>query len=227
MPRAHRNEASGLRASRRNGRRSPLCDSGKRKQPVRKLRPFKAAAAKNGAWGEIAHQPTEHRSRDHPEPETGAHEAEVPRALIAISDIGNISAGYRPSRPGDAGHDPPDIENPKERRRRHDGVVDSSAGQRDEQDRPPPETIRQRAQHRCAGKLHQRIQRQQNAIVGGDVVRVNQIAQEARQHRHNQADADSVERDSAQNYDQGSVGFHVWPPDQPPLVRLNARILYH
>ncbi|MFU7885879.1 hypothetical protein ACNAP1_26675, partial [Escherichia coli] len=37
------------------------------------------------------------------------------RALIAISDIGNISAGYRPSRPGDAGHDPPDIENPKER----------------------------------------------------------------------------------------------------------------
>jgi hypothetical protein len=56
---------------------------------------------------------------------------------------------------------------------------------------------------------------------------VNQIAQEARQHRHNQADADSVERDSAQNYDQGSVGFHVWPPDQPPLVRLNARILYH
>lgn len=102
-----------------------------------------------------------------------------------------------------------------------------SAGQRDEQDRPPPETIRQRAQHRCAGKLHQRIQRQQNAIVGGDVVRVNQIAQEARQHRHNQADADSVERDSAQNYDQGSVGFHVWPPDQPPLVRLNARILYH
>ena len=52
-------------------------------------------------------------------------------------------------------------------------------------------------------------------------------AQEARQHRHNQADADSVERDSAQNYDQGSVGFHVWPPDQPPLVRLNARILYH
>ncbi|HHV9739793.1 TPA: hypothetical protein ACUSTQ_005417 [Escherichia coli] len=75
--------------------------------------------------------------------------------------------------------------------------------------------------------MHQRIQRQQNAIVGGDVVRVNQIAQEARQHRHNQADADSVERDSAQNYDQGSVGFHVWPPDQPPLVRLNARILYH
>ncbi|GHL23160.1 hypothetical protein ECZU24_60010 [Escherichia coli] len=58
--------------------------------------------------------------------------------------------------------------------------------------------------------------------MGGDVVRVNQIAQEARQHRHNQADADSVERDSAQNYDQGSVGFHVWPPDQPPLVRLNA-----
>ena len=55
----------------------------------------------------------------------------------------------------------------------------------------------------------------------------DQIAQEARQHRHNQADADSVERDSAQNYDQGSVGFHVWPPDQPPLVRLNARILYH
>ncbi|BEG55991.1 hypothetical protein VEV11M_43840 (plasmid) [Escherichia coli] len=56
-----------------------------------------------------------------------------------------------------------------------------SAGQRDEQDRPPPETIRQRAQHRCAGKLHQRIQRQQNAtvLVGGDVVRVNQIAQEA------------------------------------------------
>ncbi len=52
--------------------------------------------------GETAHQPTEHRSRDHPEPETGAHEAEVPRALIAISDIGNISAGYRPSRPGDA-----------------------------------------------------------------------------------------------------------------------------
>ena len=102
-PGAHRNEASGLRASRRNGRRSPLCDSGKRKQPVRKLRPFKAAAAKNGAWGETAHQPTEHRSRDHPEPETGAHEAEVPRALIAISDIGNISAGYRPSRPGDAG----------------------------------------------------------------------------------------------------------------------------
>lgn len=114
MPRAHRNEASGLRASRRNGRRSPLCDSGKRKQPVRKLRPFKAAAAKRQAWGETAHQPTEHRSRDHPEPETGAHEAEVPRALIAISDIGNISAGYRPSRPGDAGHDPPDIENPKE-----------------------------------------------------------------------------------------------------------------
>ncbi|MBJ4272237.1 hypothetical protein JGD84_25445, partial [Salmonella enterica subsp. enterica serovar London] len=37
------------------------------------------------------------------------HEAEVPRALIAISDIGNISAGYRPSRPGDAGHDPPDM----------------------------------------------------------------------------------------------------------------------
>ena len=29
------------------------------------------------------------------------------------------------------------------------------------------------------------------------------------------------------DYDQGSVGFHVWPPDQPPLVRLNARILYH
>nr|QWP89223.1 Nucleoid occlusion factor SlmA [Escherichia coli] len=54
---------------------------------------------------------------------------------------------------------------------------------------------------------------------------MNQIAQEARQHRHNQADADSVERDSAQNYDQGSVGFHVWP-DQPPLVRLNV-ILYH
>ena len=157
----------------------------------------------------------------------GGETAHQPTALIAISDIGNISAGYRPSRPGDAGHDPPDIENPKERRRRHDGVVDSSAGQRDEQDRPPPETIRQRAQHRCAGKLHQRIQRQQNAIVGGDVVRVNQIAQEARQHRHNQADADSVERDSAQNYDQGSVGFHVWPPDQPPLVRLNARILYH
>nr|API82389.1 Hypothetical protein [Leclercia adecarboxylata] len=92
--------------------------------------------------GETAHQPTEHRSRDHPEPETGAHEAEVPRALIPICDIGNIGAGYRTSRPGDAGHDAPDIENPKERRRRHDGVVDSGAGQRDEQDRPPAETIR-------------------------------------------------------------------------------------
>ncbi|GHM21277.1 hypothetical protein ECZU43_53350 [Escherichia coli] len=29
----HRNEASGLRASRRNGRRSPLCDSGKGNSP--------------------------------------------------------------------------------------------------------------------------------------------------------------------------------------------------
>ncbi|TRT17113.1 hypothetical protein DNP08_23835, partial [Salmonella enterica subsp. enterica serovar Panama] len=62
---------------------------------------------------------------------------------------------------------------------------------------------------------------------GGGAVGGNRSGQGAGRHRHNQADADSVERDSAQNYDQGSVGFHVWPPDQPPLVRLNARILYH
>jgi hypothetical protein len=92
---------------------------------------------------------------------------------------------------------------------------------------PASETSKIGRRPKRSDSAHQRIQRQQNAIVGGDVVRVNQIAQEARQHRHNQADADSVERDSAQNYDQGSVGFHVWPPDQPPLVRLNARILYH
>ncbi|WP_420537423.1 diguanylate cyclase domain-containing protein, partial [Escherichia fergusonii] len=42
----------------------------------------------------------------------------MPRALIAISDIGNISAGYRPSRPGDAGHDPPDISSLEQRLQR-------------------------------------------------------------------------------------------------------------
>ncbi len=58
---------------------------------------------------------------------------EVPRALIAISDIVNIAPATA-NRPGivDAGHDPARSE--AKGRRRHDGVVDSSAtGQRDEQ----------------------------------------------------------------------------------------------
>ena len=73
---AHRN-GDGLRASRQ--RPGVLCDSAKGNSPS-EIETVQAAAAKNGAWGETAHQPTEHRSRDHPEPETGAHEAEVPRA---------------------------------------------------------------------------------------------------------------------------------------------------
>ncbi|MBS2141010.1 hypothetical protein KCA24_34550, partial [Escherichia coli] len=62
---------------------------------------------------------------------------------------------------------------------------------------------------------------------GGGRLFGNPMTPGARQARQKLADAESVERDSSQNYGQGSFGFHVWPPDQPPLVRLNARILYH
>ncbi|TRT31722.1 hypothetical protein DNP04_23465 [Salmonella enterica subsp. enterica serovar Panama] len=64
-------------------------------------------------------------------------------------------------------------------------------------------------------------------MVWGECWGGNEGGEEAEEHGIKQGEGDGVGGESVRNYEQGSVGFHVWPPDQPPLVRLNARILYH
>ena len=97
----------------------------------------------------LAEQPAERRSGDEAETEGDADQAEVRRALLGRTDVGDVGAGRREGRAKHAGDDAAQHEPPDRRRQAEQDVVEAQPGQRQQNHRPPSEAVRQRAQDRA------------------------------------------------------------------------------
>ena len=155
-----------------------------------------------------AEQPADQRAGDEADAHHRAELAEAPCAVGLGRHVGHVRGRDRDVRAGNPRDQPADVK-PRERRpERHQQIVERGAGQRREQHRAAAETVAQRAEQRRAQELRERVQREQDAVVGVGAARGGERAQQPGQDRHHDPDADRVEQDRGQDGNQGRVQEH-------------------
>ena len=147
------------------------------------------------ARAELAEHAADQRAGDETDAEGGADQPEIRRPLLRRRDVGDIGGGGRHRRAHDAADDARQRDDPQIGRHRQQDVVDAEAGERDQHDRPAAEAVRQRAEGGAEEELHQRVERQQQAVEGSrlaDRVAAELLHQE-RDDRQHDADAEDVD----------------------------------
>lgn len=152
-----------------------------------------------------AEQPADQRARYEADAHHRAELAEAPCAVGFGRDVGHVRGRDRDVRTGDAGDQPPDVKPDQRRRERHQQVVERGARKRREQHGPPAEAVAQRAEQRRAQELGERVQREQDPVVGVGTAGAGERAQQAGQDRHHDPDADRVEQYRGEDGNQGRI----------------------
>jgi hypothetical protein len=171
---------------------------------------------------DIAEEAAQARSHDEAQPERPAQHAVGGRALLARRDVGDVGVGGGEARRGHAEQGAADEQQPQRRRQRQHHEIDRQAQVRDQDHRPPAETVRQRALHRREGELHDREHggehahppcRSRDAAAG-------QLLDQVRQHRDDDAERQDVQEHGDENERHRRAAARV---TQGGVVRIHGR----
>ena len=167
----------------------------------------------------LAEQAADHRPGDEAGAEGGADQPVGAGASFRRGDVGHVGEHRGERRRGDAGDDAAERQPPEIRRHRHQHVVAGQPECRQQDDRPTPETVGQRADHRRRDELHARPQRHEQAVDPAGVgVRAGELLDQRRQHGDDDAHRHDVERGGDQDEGQGraeaafGAGVHAAGP---------------
>ena len=155
--------------------------------------------------GEIRNQPAQHRA-EHEACAPGSTQqaiglgAVIGRCHIGDIGIGGGEGGRRNARHRSADEQPPDVG-----RKRHDEIIEPQHREAGDQDRAPAEAVRQIAEDGGKEEVHQRIDEDQRAAPQGAVrqAQLRHLGDQARQHGHDDAQADGVDQDGDEEEGQG------------------------
>ena len=148
-----------------------------------------------GPGAELGGEPADQRPGDEADSEAGPDETEVLRPPFRRTDVGHEGVGGGVGRAGDAGERAAGEQQPQRGREAHDQVVHRQGEQRDQQHRAPAVAIRQAAEGRSDGELHQRIDEAQVAAPerGGPERQIGQLADQIGHDRDDDPDAHGVD----------------------------------
>ena len=135
-----------------------------------------------------------------------AQHAKAGGALFRRGYVGDISAGGRKTGRGDTGNQPPDKQEPKVRRQRHQDIVQPQPKIGQDDHRPAAEPVGQRAQHRLEDELHEGPEETEIAddMRGADGIAVEERLDQLRQHRNDDTERHHIEQDG--NEDESERG---------------------
>ncbi len=168
----------------------------------------------------------EQAADDRPEREAGAEgdadQAEIARTIAVIADIGDEGGAGGEAGAADAGKDAADEQDRVAAGQRADQVVDGKGQHRGEQDRPSPEAVGKIADQRREQELHAGIGQQQPAAVdgGGADVFAGHLFHESRHDRHDDGDADHIQKQDDEDKKQAASRQHWIDHDCSPCRRL-------
>ena len=187
------------RCVQRNGARlSGASDSGRIEQPIERIGKAQGRRGpERQARIDIAEQAAQRRAQHEAGAEGRADLAEHRGAPLRRRDVGDIGKGGRDAGRGDAGDHAADEQPDQRRRQRHQHIVGREPEIRQQHHRPPPEAIRQRAEHRREHELHQRPGGAEQAEDARRVRRVvvDEALDQLWQDRHDHAEREHVEQD--------------------------------
>ena len=157
------------------------------------------------ARAEVAEQAADGGADDEAEPEGRAHHAEDLGAVLRLGDVGEEGIGGGVGRTADAGEDAADEEPDHVGREARQQIVDREAEDREQQHRAAAHGVRQVADGGAEQELHAAIGEEQPAAPdrGAGEVGPAHLLDEARQHRHDQAEAHHVEEHGDEDEDDG------------------------
>ena len=148
---------------------------------------------------------THRRPESEAQAEHRAHEAEAARAVLRRGDVGNIGIGHRRIRlhgPAEQAHH---NQHPHRGGKPGDDEAQRQAREAEQEDGPPPEFIGQGAEDGRRDEIgHTERQRHRAEPEGLFGRRAGEGADEHRQHRHDEADRDHVDKDG--QHDEGHRG---------------------
>ncbi len=144
---------------------------------------------------DIAQKAAQARSDDEAEPERAAEDAVGRGTLLLRRDVGDVGIGGGEARRRHAQHHARDEQQPQGGRQREHDEIDGQAGVGDEDDRPPPEAVRQRALHRRERELHDGKHRAEHAHPPGRPgdAAAGKLFDQMRQHRNHDAERKHVQ----------------------------------
>ncbi|MBB3650414.1 hypothetical protein FHX14_006663 [Rhizobium sp. BK619] len=196
---------SGLSAARSIFSRLPGRDSGRMKKGKQQFGAIEHGRRDKGQPQPIiAKQTAGDRADDEAEAE---HRIEKPKAAGAFllgRNVGDIGCGDRNIGAGQPGDRPADEQQRETGRKGQEQIVDGGTGERNQQHGAAAEPIAQRPEHRREDELHHRIERGHRADNGRNVFGMGNVAQQRRQDRENQPDADGIEDNGGKDDDKGS-----------------------
>jgi hypothetical protein len=152
---------------------------------------------------EPAEEPAQERPEDEAHPEPRRDQAEILRPFAGVRDVGHEGERGRMRRRRHARDEPARKQEPDGARHRHHHVIRRHDRHGDEQDGPPPEPVRQRADGGGEAELHDRVGRREDAAPKrgvGDRDAAH-LGDEVRHDRQDQPDAHGVERDGDHDED--------------------------
>ncbi len=164
----------------------------------------KPGPEKGNARPKLAEQPADHRPDSEADAEGNADQAEIAGTVLVIADIGDIGRASGETAAGNTGKQPPDDQHPETRGGSTDEIVERKREDRDKQDRPPPEAIRQIAEERRKDKLHRRIDDEQPPAIERRPAHIlaGEFPQKGREDRHDDGDPDNIEDEDHENDEQ-------------------------
>jgi hypothetical protein len=159
----------------------------------------------------LAEQAADHRAQNKTQAEGGAGQAEIGGAFFRRRDVGDIGVdggigaagharqGAADEQPGDGGG------------KAGDGVIQAQHQQRQDQDRPPPEPVRQIADQGRTQKLHGGIDEEQPAAPARRAGQrlMGQFRDDAGRYRNDQPQADRVDQHGHEDEEEcEAAGIH-------------------
>ncbi|MPL74861.1 hypothetical protein SDC9_20680 [bioreactor metagenome] len=157
---------------------------------------------------ERAEHAPEPRPEHEAQPEGRPHQAEDAGTVLGRRHIGKAGIGDHEGRAAAAGDDPPDEQPAKAWRQRMQHIVKPEPAHRQEQQRPAPDPVRKRAEHRCQQELGERIDGKQRPADGGGIAQPDMahLLDQPRHHRQDQAETDHVDENDEQGEEDGTAG---------------------
>src|SRR5205823_6144010 len=143
------------------------------------------------------------------ETEGDPNQAEVRGALFWRTDVGDVGADWRERRAENTGDDATEHEPRDGRRQTEQDVVEAEPGQGEEDDRPPPESVRERAEHWRAEELHDRVDRHEQPEHEGRLAdrTAEQVLNESGQDGNDQTHAQYVDEQGDEYEDDACLSI--------------------
>ena len=204
-----RRPAAGVRAM--DGFRQPHPRHHRRRHGDRRRRPDRRGEA------DMRKRRTERRTDDEAEAERGAEDAVRLGAILFFRDVGDVGASRGDVAARQAVHDPRGEQHRQALRDGEHGEAHRGADQAEDENRPAAPAVRELAEQRRGDELRQRERGEQQA---DDERGGAEGAGVERQQRNDDSEADQVDEDRKENYQQwsGHAAIGYWITRTPLMT---------